>query len=203
MEVGTFLVEKKWDILEILSSSPCSPTELGEKLGVSSSYVSQQLKLLEAIGLVSKNKTGEFEKGKARNVYFISNEFVYLNLITKNVSQKKLIHLTSHHKSILNIWLIDDVSLHYPIEKLFWKLEDLLGEIEGVFIEQGFVTKILVLSGSKEVKKRLDSVLKGLDKKISCSFISKDNLSKIPLENLLSIHDPNDILFKLKKGENV
>jgi len=186
-----------------LSAIPSSPTELASKLGITTSYVSQQLKLLEAIGLISKSKTGEFEKGKPRNVYSISNDFVYFNLISKNISEKKLLNLTPHHKAILNIWLIDDVEYHYPIEKLFWKLEDFLGEIEGVFIERGFVPKVLIITGSKEVKKKLGSVSKGMGKKVNYSFISKNDLSAIPLETLLVLHDPSDILSKLKKEEKV
>lgn len=194
-----FLVEKRWEILRILAERPSSPIELAEKLNTTVSYVSQQLKLLEAIGLVAKEKTGVAEKGKPRSVYSIQNELVYLTLLTKNNSGKKLIYLTPHHESILNIWLLDDVTLHYPIEKFFWKLEDLLGEIEGVFIERGFVPKVLVLSGSKEVKTKVDSFVKEFDKKISCSIITKNSLSNFSLDSLITLHDPNHILNELKE----
>jgi len=109
--------------------------------------------------------------------------------------------LTPHHRGILNIWLLDDVTLHYPIEKLFWKLENLLGEIEGVFIEQGFVPKVLILSGSKEVKSKVDSIVKTLDKKIGHSYITKSGLSALSVDSLLPIHDPNNILHELKEAQ--
>jgi hypothetical protein len=153
------------------------------------------------MGLIIKEKTGVAEKGKPRSVYSVKNELVYLTLLTKNNSGKKLIYLTPHHQGILNIWLLDDITLHYPIEKLFWKLENLLGEIEGVFIEQGFVPKVLFISGSKEVKTKVDSIIKTLDKKISCSFVTKGSLSNLPLESLLPIHDPNNILYELKEAQ--
>ncbi len=203
MEINSFLVEKKWEILKILAEVPSSPIKLAEKLKITPSYVSQQLKLFEAIGLVSKIKTGEFGKGKPRSVYSLTNDFVYLNLLTKNISEKKLIPLTLHHKAILNIWLLDDITFHYPIEKLFSVLEEFLGEIEGVFVEQGFVPKVLVLSGSKEVKTKIDSVVKEFDKKIDYSYVTKSNLSNFSLESLIPIYDPNNFLIKLQKGEKI
>jgi len=90
MELDMFLVEKRWEILKILADRPSSPIELAEKLGTTVSYVSQQLKLLEAMNLIRKEKTGIAEKGKPRSVYSIQNELVYLTLLTKNNSGKSL-----------------------------------------------------------------------------------------------------------------
>jgi DNA-binding transcriptional ArsR family regulator len=201
MELDSFLVEKRWEILRILSKSPTSPIELAEILETTVSYVSQQLKLLEAMGLVRKTRTGAVEKGKPRSVYSLSQEFAYITLLSYNNSSKKRITLTSHHKAILNIWLLDDVTLHFPIEKLFFKLENFLGEIDGVFIEQGFVPKVLIISESKTLKTKVDSAVKAIDKKISYSFISKSGLSHLPSESLLVLHDPNNILHELKMEE--
>lgn len=201
MEFDSFLVEKRWDILKILVSNPSSPIELAEELQTTVSYVSQQLKLLEAIGFVKKTRTGAVEKGKPRSVYRVSEEFVHITLLTKNGSDKKLIYLTPHHRAILNIWLLDDITLHYPFEQLYWELENFLGEIEGVYIEQGFNPKVLILSESKTLKTKLDSVVKKIDKKISYSFIQKGNLSNFPLDLILPLYDPNNFLQKLKKEE--
>ena len=198
-----FLVEKRWEILRILAERPSSPIELSERLGTTVSYVSQQLKLLEAVGLVIKEKTGVAEKGKPRSVYSIKNELVYLTLLTKNNSGKKLVYLTPRHQGILNIWLLDDITLHYPIEKLFWKLEDLLGEIDGVFIERGFVPKVLFIAGSKEVKTKIDSIAKEFGKKIGYSYVTKSSLSTISPEILLPLHDPHNILNELKEVQKI
>lgn len=187
--------------MKIIAEMPSSPIEIAEKLNTTVSYISQQLKLLEVANLVVKTKTGFAEKGKPRNLYDISSEFLYLASLTKQGSSKKLLHLTEYHKSILNIWLLDDTSLHYPIEKLFWKLDENLGEIEGIFLERGFVPKILVVSGSKEVKNTIDSFVKKFDKKISYSFIQKSSLSKVSIEALISLYDPNDFLGELKGGK--
>jgi DNA-binding transcriptional ArsR family regulator len=200
MELDSFLVEKRWEILRILANSPSSPIELAEELQTTVSYVSQQLKLLEAMGLVKKTRTGASEKGKPRSVYNISNELVYITLLTHENSSKKQIYLTPHHKSIMNIWLLDDITLHYPIEKLFWKLESFLGEIDGVFIEQGFVPKVLILSESKNLKAKIDSIVKTIDKKVGYSFAKKSDLPLLPLESLLPLHDPKNILQELNKG---
>ena len=69
MELDSFLASPRWEILKIISERPSSPIEIGEKTKTTVSFVSQQLKLLEAAQIVSKEKTGAFEKGKPRNLF--------------------------------------------------------------------------------------------------------------------------------------
>ena len=73
-----------------------------------------------------------------------------------------------------------------------------MGEIDGVFIEQGFVPKVLILSESKTLKAKVDSIVKTIDKKIGCSFVRRGDLSHISSELLLPLHDPKNIFQELK-----
>lgn len=196
-----FLVEKRWEILKILASKPSSPLEIAENLGTTVSYVSQQLKLLEAMGLISKEKTGAAEKGKPRSIYSIKNEFAYFSILSKNFSDKKLINLTDHHQSILNIWLLENSSFHYPIEKFFWEIESSLDKIEGIFLEQSFIPKIIVITSFAEIKKKIETILKKLDKKIEISYLNKPTFSDSSLNSILPLHDPNKILLQLKEAQ--
>jgi len=59
METDYLLSSARWDILKIISEKPSSPIQIAEKLNTTVSHVSQQLRLLEAAGLVTKKKTGE------------------------------------------------------------------------------------------------------------------------------------------------
>ncbi|MDA3836429.1 MAG: winged helix-turn-helix domain-containing protein [Nanoarchaeota archaeon] len=203
MNIDLFLGEKRWEILTILAKKPSSPIELSEQLSTTVSYVSQQLKLLEVSGIIYKTRTGAAEKGKPRNVYSLTQEMAQLSILTKDVAEKKLLYLTAHHKAILNIWMVADSTLHYPIEKLFWKLDEYLGKIEGVYLEENSLTRVLVLSGSKEVKQKVNSFIKTLDKQIDCSFITKGNLSTLSLDSILPLYDPENILGEIvrAKGE--
>ncbi len=181
-----------------------SPIELAESLNTTVSYMSQQLKLLDAAGIVLKEKTGASEKGKPRTLFRISKEVLYLTALTNNFSKKKLIYLTDYHKVILRIWMMEDSSLHEPFEKLFWKLHESIKDINGIFIDNSSVIpKLLIVSNSKTLKSRIDSFAKTLDKKIDYSFVSEKFVNNIPLENLFPLYERVDSLIELKGGKKL
>ncbi len=199
MKFDDFLSSPRWEILQLIAEKPLSPIELAGKLNTTVSYMSQQLKLLDAAGLVLKEKTGAAEKGKPRTLFTISKEILYLTALTKKFSDKKLINLTDYHKSILNIWRVDNASLHFYFEKLFWKLQENLKDVKAIFIDNS-VPRLLILSESKTLKSKIDSYVKGLDEKIDYSFATKVTLDKIPSENLFSLYEEADVLTELKGG---
>ena len=204
MDFDLFLSPPRWEILKIIAEKPSSPLEIAEKLKTTVSYVSQQLKLLDAAGLIVKTKTGIAEKGKPRSLFSLSKEVAYLSILTKNLAKKKLFYLDEHHKRILNIWLLDDSSLHYFIEKFFWKLEENLNEIEGIFLEISIRPKFLIITHSKKIKAKIEEIVKKLGKKVDYVFISEKELEKFDLRFLVSLHDPQNLLDVKKelKGGN-
>ena len=177
MNFDSFLDYPRWEILKILSKKPASPTELAKELKTTMAYISQQLKILDAAGLISKTKTGASEKGKPRSVFELSNEVIYLAGLTRDFTGKKLIIGNDYHKNILLFWLAEDSSLHYYLEKLYWKLEENRNEIDSIFLEISPV-KIIVVSDSKPLKSRIESYLDKFPKKINCTFISPNNFKK-------------------------
>ncbi len=94
--------------------------EIAERLQTTTSFVSQQLKLLEAAGLVKKEKTGAFEKGKPRSLFSISEESLYIIPLARNTPDKTLLKLTAEHKAIVNIWCLENKNLQDSIN-LFWQ----------------------------------------------------------------------------------
>jgi predicted transcriptional regulator len=203
MNLDSFLTSPRWEILQIIAKKPESPMEIAEKLNTTVSYVSQQLKLLEAAGLVKKERTGAVERGKPRTLFSISNEFLYLITLTKKFSGKKLIYLTEHHKTILKIWLIDDPSLHYYIEKFFWQIENSLNEIDAIFIDTSKPKPtIIIVSESKKLKQKISFFIKEFSEKIDYSIISKKDLKKTLPTSAYSLYDSDNILKELKGGEN-
>ena len=92
--------------------------------------------------------------------------------------------------------------MHYYIEKLFWKLEDNLEEIEAIFVETSqAIPKMIIVSESTKLKSKIDSSVKKFEKKLECSFVPKNQLKKLSSEFLFPLHDPNNIIEKLKGGE--
>jgi predicted transcriptional regulator len=204
MDFDIFLTPPRWDILKIIAEKPSSPVEISEKLNTTVSYVSQQLKLLDAANLLSKEKTGAFEKGKPRTLFSLSNELFYLTLLTRNVAIKKLIPLTEYHKTILKIWNLNEPSLHYYIEKFYWKLEESLEELEGIYIDTSTIDpQIIIISESKKLKQKIEEFIKTQSREIKYSFIQKPQLKKFSFEHLVSLHDPNRLIDELKGGKNL
>ncbi|MGD9276127.1 MAG: ArsR family transcriptional regulator [Candidatus Pacearchaeota archaeon] len=201
MRFDDFLSSPRWEILELIARKPMSPIELAEKLGTTVSYMSQQLKLLDAAGIVLREKTGAALKGKPRTLFSISKEVIYLTALARGFSKKKLIALSDYHKSILNIWLLEDESLHFFFEKLFWKLQENIKEVNGIFIDNSSAPRLLILSDSKQLKTKIGLFVKTFEKKIDYSFVTLNSLNKIPLENLFSLYGKQDVLTELKGGE--
>jgi DNA-binding transcriptional regulator GbsR (MarR family) len=72
---------------------------------------------LEAMQIVSKEKTGAFEKGKPRNLFSISKDFFYITILTRDFSEKKLLSLTDYQKSIIKVWSLEDLELKQFLEE--------------------------------------------------------------------------------------
>lgn len=193
MDFDMFLTSPRWEILQIIAKNPSSPVELAEKLGTTVSYISQQMRLLEVAGLVNKKRTGAVEKGKPRTLFSISNELFYVISLTKDFSQKKLIK-ADYHKDILKIWNIEDVGLHFYVERLYWKLQESIECINGIFLEKEPPYKIIIVTENSKIKKELENFVKKLDRKLEISFVNKPG----KLEGFFSL---NAHLNKLKGGK--
>ncbi len=188
MDFDMFLTSPRWEILQLIAEKPDSPVEIAKKLGTTVSYISQQLKLLDAAGVVKKERTGAVEKGKPRTLFSISDELVYLSMLSKGFSGKKLVKVNEYHKAILKIWMVEDVSLHSYIERLYWRLLDL--GFEEIWLDNS--GKMAIVGGNK-VRQEVEKYLKKLDRKLEVSFVS--NAGK--LEGYACLY----FLNKLKGGK--
>jgi len=176
MNWDSLFSSQRWNILEIIAKKPSSPLEISEELNTSVAYVSQQLKLLEVAGIVIKEKTGFFEKGKPRNLYKISEDLIYISFLSEGESAKKSIHADEFKKIIIRIWLIEDLQISRSIEKIFWMLESDLKDLDGIYLDasKGKST-LLILSDSKKVKQSAESLLKKIETPIKVKVDSKEN----------------------------
>jgi len=204
MDFDLFFSTPRWRILEILAKKPSSPVEISQKIKTSVAYVSQQLKLLEAANLVTKTRTGSVEKGKPRTVYSISREIAQFSVLMNKLPSRKLVHLTDHHKIILRIWMVENSDLHYFIEKFYWKIEDDLQNIEGIFVNESLIKpRVIIVADSKKLKPRVESFLKDHGDKIDCTLSTTAEFKKLPQKDLHVIHDPKClILEENQKGGN-
>jgi len=194
MEMGHMFVEQKWNILKCLSQKKMSPLQLSQTLDTTMANVSQQLRLLEAMNLVKKEKIRNRDKGKPRSLYSLTKDYAYLIPTMQGFAKKRLVPLTEHQKSILRIWFVDNENLHYPIEKLYWELQHHLADINTIFVDNksGIV---YIASDNKEIS--------SITKKSSLTIktFSRNSLSStingLDKNNLIVIYDPEHII-KLK-----
>ncbi len=206
MELETLFTDVKWNILQALSKREQSPLEIANNLQTTISNISQQLKLLEVAGLVKKKKISNREKGKPRTIFSIAQDYSYMISIMNNFTKKRLMKLTPHHKSILKIWLTEDPQLHYYIEKFYWKIEELLQDIQGIAIKLRDKIEVIIITekpkklGKIEIRKR-----GGETKVFYCKEYTQKELernSKV-LKEFQTVYDPNQIIWDLKNGGDI
>ncbi|MFH0978187.1 MAG: helix-turn-helix domain-containing protein [Candidatus Woesearchaeota archaeon] len=205
MDIESLFTVSKWEILSHLSLGKLSPLELSRKLNTSMANVSQQLRLLEFAGIVKKEKVSAREAGKPRTLYFLADDFCDLVLLSKNFARKRLLRLTEYHKIVLKIWMIEDVSSHYFLEKFFWKIEHLVEQTKAIAVEtKGSDITVYLVTDSKDLEKKVQDIqlknVQGQTKSISVKVILEKELFKLSKQELNVIHDPEGIMLT-KKGE--
>lgn len=196
MKLDSFLASPRWEILKIISERPSSPIEIAEKTKTTVSFISQQLKLLEAAQLVSKEKTGAFEKGKPRNLFSISKDLFYLIILTNGFGEKKSLDLEDYQKSILKIWSLENKSLQHFLEDLIYRIKNNLNEIDAIFLDlKKSNPLVIIFSEDKKIQQTVDTFSKKYEEKIKFEFYSFLDLNKINTSSFFQIYQ-NSIFLK-------
>ena len=204
MEFDSLFSNSKWDIIKSLSKEKFSPLELAQKSNTTIANVSQQLRLLEASGILKKEKVPNRDKGKPRTLYSISNNYAYLVSATDDFADKRLLELTDYHKIIMRIWFLEDKSLHYYLEKFYWKVEPYLGKMRAIAVssKNEKIEVIMITHHQDELKKKIGSITiennKGESKEFVMKFYTDEQLKKLSLENTNVLYDPCGIFSMLK-----
>jgi predicted transcriptional regulator len=200
MDLESFFSSQRWKVLELLARNPSSPLEISKYLNTSVAYVSQQLKLLEAAGFIVKHRTKAVQKGQPRTVFTIAKEMIYLTFLSKSGAGKKAIDLNEHNKSILKIWMIEDSSVHYFLEKFYWRIEEELSNVKAIYFDNE-KNRVTVFSDSKKVKMKSELFSKEIDCKIAFSVLSEKELEKFPKDKIIMIYE--NIIKELKGGVKI
>ena len=196
MELDSFLASPRWEILKIISEKPSSPIEIAKKTKTTVSFISQQLKLLEAARIVSKEKTGAFEKGKPRNLFSISKDVVYLTMLTKGFGEKKSLTLESYQKSILRTWFLEDKHLQTFLEEFLIKIKDNLKDVEAIFVDSRKQNpSIILFSEDKRLQQIFDSAIKKYDNKIKLEVYNLNDIANLNLSVFCPIYQ-SSVFFK-------
>jgi DNA-binding transcriptional ArsR family regulator len=195
MEIESLFTGTKWTILKWLSQSSYSPLELAEKSNTTIANISQQLRLLEAYGLIKSIRVPNVEKGKPRIQYSLSNDLAYLVFTFNKSVNKKLIKPNSGTKFILKILFYEDEAKQDLLTDFYFYIKSYLNSINLIYVntaskefEVGIVCK-----NYSEIETKLKE-LKKENIKIKFFTLEQFEKMKFPQELIYTLHDPNGLI---------
>lgn len=152
METEILFTASKWDILQAISLKPSSPLEIAKKQGTTIANVSQQLRLLEAAGLVIKKRIANSMAGKPRALFSLKRDICYLTLVTNGVAKKDLVPLQKDQTFLSRVWLLKTPELTKPLALFFYGNEKFLNKLTNLYFKsiQG---KTISLETTDSIKK--------------------------------------------------
>ncbi len=200
----------KWQLLKLIAKKPKSPKELSELTGYTISNISQQLKLLEAQGYLTRKRmdTGVGgRKGKdVRILYQMKEQKTYLLSIGKTTKLKQL-KTDEKTEYVLNV-LVNDAPL-VPLLKLFCKHEDTIKHIDSLYFIETISHEIHLFVVSENIEYfRANSKLKiGNDTLVFWSHTKQEVLEGLrqkekyfqeKIEKMKKLYDKNDFIEGLQ-----
>ncbi len=206
----------KWLLLKEISDSPQSPSDLALKTNTSISNITQQLKLLEAYGIVRKEKSEEKNAGKPRTIYYLNTEIMYGFMLRNGKAERKVFEIDSNNKMFFNIVFgmpSEDVAF---MLKFSFKYEDLLKKCKAIGLiktTRDSIELFVITDFLEEVRSKFSNVFvddhSGKTKKIinwshnefeiNDGLHRKDKYFMDMIKNAQIIHDPQNILLNIKK----
>lgn len=128
MEKEILFTTSKWDILQEIAKSPHAPLGIAKILNTTIANVSQQLRLLEAAGLVKKQRVANVGAGQPRALFSLSNDFAFLSLVSRGLAKKKLLKISKLQVAVSRVWLLEILESDV-LAKFLYTHESLLLEI--------------------------------------------------------------------------
>src|SRR3989339_622746 len=214
------LCNSKWLIIKEIAQKTQSASELATVLKTSVSNVIQQLKLIEAYGLVRKEKSTEKNIGKPKINYALNQEFVYALMVNQGRAEKKYFKSEGISKMMFNLLFLSSDDAYY-IMKFSIKYEEILKKCKAIgYIKstRESIELFVITDHVDEIRAKFSNLfiedLNGKTKKIinwsHNDFEINDGLDRGDkyfmdmLKNVQVIHDPGNVLIRYKaKRENI
>ena len=105
------ITASKWDILNIIAQKPSAPLEIAKTLQTSIANVSQQLRLLEAAGLVTRKRVSNSQPGKPRALFSLSRDFCDISVLSDGFAEKKQLTLNKESGFVARALLYEELGL--------------------------------------------------------------------------------------------
>jgi predicted transcriptional regulator len=157
METETLFTTTKWRVLQIIAKKPSAPLEIAKALGTTTANISQQLRLLEAAGLVAKTRVSNSEAGMPRALFSLTRNFAQLNVVTNGLAKKKLISLSPLQAAVSRVWLLEDFSLSTILTAFFSTQEKIWSKHTKLFFYSSNKKEIILLGDGPQTKTQIQS----------------------------------------------
>lgn len=183
MEKEILFTTSKWTILQSIAQCPDAPLGIAKKLNTSVANVSQQLRLLEAAGLVKKQRIANAGAGQPRALFSLSHEFAYISLASHGIAKKELVPLSKHQVFVSRCLLLNKPDVSDTLIKFSYSNETIFNEIESLYF--------LSADSSEIVLETISS------KSVSKTFVVKfaGRQTKVTIKKVSSISDESELLF--------
>lgn len=145
MEKETLFTTSKWEIIQTLAREPSAPLGIAKTLNTTIANVSQQLRLLEAAGLVQKKRLANVEAGKPRALYSLSADIAFLSLAARGNATKKLLTLSSLQVITSRCWLLEN-TISDALAAFFYSIADEQSTFKEVYYKEHSSKEIVLIS---------------------------------------------------------
>jgi DNA-binding MarR family transcriptional regulator len=153
MDYSNLLTDSKWQLLKELSNKETTPSELAEKTNTSLANISQQLRLLEAYGIVKKEKKEKnLGPGKPKTNYSINKEIINLTYISKNETFKKNLELDFLQKAILKSMIFEGNNYAFYLQRFLLTTKEVIENCDYIGLVSKKNEEINLLLITEEIK---------------------------------------------------
>ena len=211
------LFSTKWEILQLIASSPKNATQLATTLKTSLANITQQTKLLEAYGTVLREKEETPKKvGKPRLRYRVAKDFSYIGLVTDGFAEKKSIILKDFSNAFVRSLLVMNQEEQYVFVKFLILHESILQKCPGIGllkVTKDTIELFLHSEAVDEIRKKYSNTiisdLTGKNKKVICwthtgfeideGIFRKDPYFMNMFKSMVVLQDRGGTLIKAKR----
>jgi DNA-binding Lrp family transcriptional regulator len=209
--------KNKWDILQEIAKKPQSATELSETLGTSISNLTQQLKLLEAYGVIKKIAGKEESSvGKPRTIYSLGADMAYNIILMDKKAEIKQMATDEYGRLLINMLSCLSPEDIFYLLKFKIKYEDVFKKCKAIGVlktTKDAIELLLITDSLDEIRSKFSNIFienfHGKTKKIinwthseyeiDEGLKRKDKYFIDMLKNCQTVFDPQNILDREKQ----
>ncbi|MFP4524290.1 MAG: winged helix-turn-helix domain-containing protein [Candidatus Woesearchaeota archaeon] len=125
-EAAFILDPQRWNIITSITNQNTSATAIAKDVGLSTAYISTQLKLLEAYGYIRRLPPKKNHVGKPKHEYEIAKDTLIIAGIKHDDAKLNIITQHRKHTFIFNTAFFPNEDHIYHLQKFYYLHEDLI-----------------------------------------------------------------------------